>query len=443
MTVAVDQGIAAGDYEIGVKGNAEGQDEQSVTLTLTVTGAPGTGNTSFKFCDLDNLPVWVAAQDGTGAWTQVTGSVAGDGTSYSFDITQAGGIAFVTGNTTDGFSTFVFYGSQTELIALGNSQCTEVPNASRTLNGTIANVGATDQVNIAMGGGQALANGALLNFTLNGVLNGASDLFATQSTVAAGPPIAITPVKMIIRRGLDIADGGTIPVLDFAAAEAFVPQSAVITLNGLGTDTPITFLAYLTATTSGALYTTPGTAGATQTVYGVPAANQQATDLHALNVIASSATPGDARGHFEWFNVLADKTVNLGPVLNAPTVTALTGSAYPRFQAVAAVQAEYDDSFVFSLTQGGASARSTTVSATKGYLAGAADYTLAIPDLTAAGYEAGWGLATGTPATSSTAAFGFSGTGTTLPREEGGTADFATRGGEVTPSLVSASRRRP
>ena len=78
MTVAVDQAIAAGAYEISVKGNAEGQEEQSVTLTLNVSGPPGTGNTSFKFCDLDNLPVWVAAQDGTGAWTQVTGSVAGD-----------------------------------------------------------------------------------------------------------------------------------------------------------------------------------------------------------------------------------------------------------------------------------------------------------------------------------------------------------------------------
>lgn len=434
LTLTVTAGVAAQAYEFQIKGNAEGQPEASVTATVNVTAAPAPGNTTFKFCDLNNLPVWVAFQDGTGAWTSVTGQVAADGTTYSFDITQAtGGVAYVTGNATDGFNTSVFFGSQAELIAMGSAQCTAQPSTSRTLSGSVSNIGATDQVNISMGGASALATGAQLTFTLNGVLDAPSDLFATQSTVAAGPPIAVTPVKMIIRRGLDIATGGTIPVLDFSAAEAFVPQTATVTLNNLGTDNPLTFLAYLTPTTSGPLYTTPGTAGTTQTVYGVPAAQQQPTDLHVLNVIAASATPGDSRGHFAWFNVLADKTVTLGPVLNPPTVTALAGSAYPRYQATAAVQAEYDDSFVFVLTQAGTSARSTTVTSTKGYLAGATDYTLAIPDLTAAGYQALWGLATGTAVTTSTAAFGVSGTGTTLPRVEGGTADFATRGGQVTP----------
>ena len=409
LTLTVDSAVAAGTHTIVVAGNSEGQDEKTVSLSLVVGTPSGGGNTSFKFCDLDDLPVWLAYQNGTGAWTQSTGSVAGDGTTYSFDITEAtGGIAWVTGNATDGFQTNVVYGTQAELSGFGTAQCEEAPDASRTLNGSVAGIGATDQVNIGMGGGAALANGALLTFTLNGVRNGPADLFATQSTVAAGPPIVITPVKMIIRRGLDIPDGGTIPVLDFAASEAFVPQTAAITLNNLGTDTPISFLGYVTETTSGPLYTAPPASGSPVTVYGVPAAKQQAGDLHSLTVFASSATPGDFRGYFTWFMALADKAVDLGPALTAPTVTSVATTPYPRYQAVGPVQAEYDDNFVFSLTQAATSPRAWTITATKGYLGGATDYTLAIPDLTRQGSTHSGGFRPGLPVEHSIAAFGLS-----------------------------------
>src|SRR6185312_2392042 len=42
--------------------------------------------------------------------------------------------------------------------------------------------------------------------------------------------------KIIIRRGLNITAGGSIPVLDFNAAEAFNPGTANVTVTGLGSD---------------------------------------------------------------------------------------------------------------------------------------------------------------------------------------------------------------
>lgn len=432
MTLNVAGSVAVNTYPIVIHGTATGQTEQTTNVTLNVTAPPGPGNSNFKFCDLDNLPIWFGFKDGNGAWVQVTGVVAGDGTTYSFNITQAtGATAFVTGGAANGYNVAVFYGTQAQLVG-GTGTCF-VPNATRTLNGSVAGVGATDQVTITMGGGAAGASGAMPSFQIMGVLDGPSDLLATQSSFSLGPPIAITPLKMIIRRALNIANGGTIPVLDFSMAEAFVPLTAQITINNLGTDSPFAFLGYQTPTTSGSLYTSLGSTGNVQTVYGVPAAQQQAADLHQLILFANSATPGDARGRFEWFKVLADRAVTMGPVLTAPAVTSLGNAPYPRYQSVGTVQAEYDDSFAFSLIQGsGATFRNWSITGTRGAFPGA-NFTLAIEDMTSAGFLALWALQVGSQVNHTTSAFGFSGNASTLPNVEGGNANFATKGGQVTP----------
>ena len=435
LTLTVGAGVAANNYPIVVRGTAEGQTEQTANLTLTVTAPSGGGNSSWKFCDLNNLPAHFAFQDGTGPWTAVTGTVAGDGTTYTFNIASAtGGVAFVQGSAATGFTTFVFHGTQAELQTFGGNQCATSPNSSRTLNGSVAGVGATDQTSVIMGPASATVTGAA-NFQLQNALNGPADLIATQTTVSLGPPIAVTPVKLIIRRALDIADGGTIPVLDFGAAEAFNPITAQITINNLGTDIGLTQVSYQTTTTTGLLYAAAGATGNVQTAYGVPTAQQAATDLHSISILAASQS-GDARGRTSFTKTMADMTVTLGDPLTAPTITSLGNTPYPRYEATGPIQAAYDDAFVFSLVQAGAGAgdaRSVIITATRAYFAGA-NYTLAVPDLGATtGWQNTWALAVGVETSAIMVASGFSSNGTLPPNVEGGVVQFATRISTVTP----------
>jgi hypothetical protein len=150
MTVTVGAGVAAGSYTITVKGNATGLVEQTATVTLTVQAA-GTGNVAFDFCAISGLPVWFAAQDGNGPWTAV---IPGAGDVYSFNITAKGGVAWVevTGARAE---LMMVYGSQAELQALGSGQCTAT-GPTRTINGSVANLGLTEQAFVSVGNAFAM-----------------------------------------------------------------------------------------------------------------------------------------------------------------------------------------------------------------------------------------------------------------------------------------------
>ena len=432
MTLTVAGSVATNNYQFQIKGVAEGKEDKLIDATLTVTPPPGPGNSSIKFCDLANLPIWFAYKDGNGAWTQVTGVVAGDGTTYTFTIDQStGAYAWVLGTAGTGFTTTVTYGTQAQLT--GNTgQCPTAPH-TRTLNGSVAGMGATDQAVISMGGAGANASTLQPNFTLQNVLDGASDLIAVRSTVGGGLPPAITPAGIIIRRGLNIANNGTIPVLDFSAAEAFAPETKLATITGAGADNLIVTMAYITPTAQGTL-TSALLPTSPVTVHGVPAAKQDANDLHQLSAFAATDA-GDARGHLMWFKTLADKTIDLGVGLTTPTTSNLGNAPYPRLQSTGPIQSIYDDVFNFTSQQVSGVAtenRIWTISVLKGFFTGA-NYTMAIEDLTAAGYQTTWALKTGVLTNLLTLATGFSNNGIANPILEGGFADFASKNGQITP----------
>ncbi len=431
VTFNVAGSVAVNTYPIVIRGNATGQTEQTTNVTLNVTAPPGPGNASIKYCDLNNLPIWFAFKDGNGPWTQVTGTVAGDGTTYTFNVTQStGAFAVVTGSVADGYQTSVTYGTQAQLTG-NNGQCPTAP-FTRTLNGSVAGIGATDQVIIAMGGAGANASTAQLNFQLMRVFDGPSDLLAVRNELILAP-FAIVPAEVILRRNLNIAHNGTIPVLDFGAAEAFAPASAAFTINGGGADNLVASMSYVTPTTTGSIESAIN-AVSPVTLRGISADKQEAMDLHQLGVIASTNT-GDARGHFQWFKTLAAKTVDLGAGLTMPTVTSLGNAPYPRYQSTGPIQALYNDAFGFSMNQSGATDaddRSWLIFAFGGVFPGAT-YTMALEDMTSAGYLALWALKVGALTNHQTQGFGYSNNGISNPMIEGGFADFASRVGQVTP----------
>jgi hypothetical protein len=231
--------------------------------------------------------------------------------------------------------------------------------------------------------------------------------------------------KLILRRATNYADGSTIPVLDFGAGEAFDPATATLTLNNLGTDQGGLSLSYLTGNSTVATLAA-GQAAATQPMQGVPDAKQLAGDLHFLTALGANQAGTSTRYYGTYFKTLANKTVDLGALLNLPTITTLATTPYPRYKAVAAIQSEYGNQFtaVFSNTTSGANSRSWTIWATRGYYGAAASYDLTIADFAGVGgWNNTWALLTG-QTQAVIAGAGWTGTGGQI---EGGVARGATR----------------
>ena len=442
LTLTASGTATVGQATVTVRGNATGITEQTATLTLNVTqSVGGSGNTVFEFCSASETPLWLAVQDGaTGTWTRVTPT----GTRFQFNITQArAGVAFVQGGTAagrsstttrsfaqrisaslerelltrnrrtrtrvnayaasaavDGFATTIYYGTQAELNSTGTTQC--LPGAGKTLNGTVAGLGASQSADITLGSASDAVSAPSTSYQLTNVPDGAVDLIAARSTVNL-TTFSSTLDKVIIRRAQNFANNATIPVLDFGAAEAFDPVQANITLSNLGSDVAYVGTNFFTAAGTGsagaALFSggLPGTGPFKY--YGVPLARQIAGDLHQALAFAFplSETANELRLSSLYFKDPTDRTVTLGPSLTAPTVTTAATTPYVRFRATGPVQTQYNKFISIGFSQGtGTSTRVVDILASEGYLAGSANYDFTIPDFSGvAGWDNNWGLKTG------------------------------------------------
>jgi len=437
LTVAVGGSVAAADYTITITGTASGLDARTATLTVTVTApSTGSGNTVWQFCPLSGLPAWFAYQDGTGAWTQVMPDADNR---YVFDVTSGrGGVAYAL--TPSGQSQVtIHYGTQEELNLQGNGIC-GTSGTGKTVNGTVANVGPSDQAYISLGGASASVFGAAdSSFQLMNVPDGNVDLIASRSTIAvAGSEVQITFNKGIIRRGLNPADGSTLPVLDFESSEAFDPVDKSLTINNLGSDGAFISESFFTPTgATGLLYAESSQSTATtRTFKTVPDGVLQAGDLNLLTATAyanGATMPTTTRSAITFFAAAADQTLTLGPDMSAVTVTSAGGSPYvmPRIQY--SIQSDYDRFFTWAASQtDGLTGRTLTMSASSGYLDGASNVDLTMPDFSSVGFDGSWALAPGAQVTWSFGASGWTtsgGNGTGLPYLDGAFSLSGTRMG--------------
>jgi hypothetical protein len=389
MTVGVGTGAATGQFTITVRARGQGVPDQTATFTLQITPSTGGTSVTFQFCQPPQ-PIWVAYQDDTGPWTLVPGNVLD---AYTFTITSSrGGVAIVTPNGT-GFDTQVIYATASELATIGASwdaECAFTPD-SKQLSGTVAGVGANDHADITLGPVNVfVAPGQPTSFTLQGVPAGPLDLVATRGTSSF--PV-FTTNKLILRRGLNLPNGSTIPVLDFNSAEAVAPVAATLTVANLLGEELVYFASYITAGgTAATLTANLGAVGGTQPYQGVPSSLQAAGDLHEFLVLAG--TDVMSRLVVASFHGAANRTVTLGSQLAPATVNVVSALPYARYRLQLMSQSEYGQMAVASFEQANATApRTTTVFATDGYFGGTpASWELTIPDLTGAGYEANWGL---------------------------------------------------
>jgi len=398
LNISATSAVAAGNYPVTLSATGAGiNGTQTALFNVQVTPAPGgSGNVAFSFanCDPSEVPVWFAAQNGTGAWTRVT---AGANNTFTFSVGSAGGLAMVRPDG-PGFSTSVFYGSQADITALAlGSPCRGVNSSGGTkrLTGNVGSGGPATHAFVAIGGASVLhpaIQGS--GFTLDGVPAGQRDLLSAAFNKDANDISSIT--RIILRRNVNYAS--VIPQLQFFGGEDFAFINGRIAMNNTGTDQASMQVSFVTANGASAPYSTIlGPPGPTRIPFpGLPDAVLQPGDLHLIDVTATPASGGSSGReaillrHSATFDV---DTVTFGPTLNQPTVTSLGTSPYLRLRAQLASQASYNVAAVAEFAQ---SANSLSVTSTANYANGTpTNWVLDIPDLTAAGYDPTWGLKTG------------------------------------------------
>jgi hypothetical protein len=340
-----------------------------------------------SFCAAD-APIWVAYQDGSGAWTRVTSS--GNNT-YTFNISSGrAGVATVDTVGT-GFDLRVTYATAAELnnfgVALGQRRC-----GAKTVTGTVASVTSTQNTQISLGYAYTtIPAGFGRSFSLTDVPSGPQDLFASVSNNRTS-----RFEKIVLRRALDVANGGALSPIDFNAADAFAPASATVAVSGLGADTAAVFVSFLGnreqvygRLTEDFFYVS---AKGAIPYDGVPGAQLAVGDLHSLEV--GSARGGKDRAAGAYVRTPSNQTIVMGSTLGDPVVTRDNSGAYVRPRVVLAQQAEYNRFIQNRFTQSVAR-RAVSLIATSGY-AGAAAWDLTLPEFTGvAGWTSTWGLAIG------------------------------------------------
>jgi hypothetical protein len=409
LSISASATATTGNVTLTIHGNATGLAEQTTPVAVTVSAAGGSGNVTVDYsgCAANAKPVWVAFQNGTGAWTQVIGAAD----VYKFNVTLGKGgyaAAFASGATS---TVNVQLMTQAELTAATIFACGAGGTpVTKTVNVTVNGLGATDDAFLSLGGGFGLAFAGLPNpISINGVQNGTFDLLAYRTT---GGTASISDKAQIIR-DLNVPAGGSAGTVDFNGANAFAAATATMTVAGLaGGETLSGSMNYLTgaACTIGILNTSTGS-GTTVPAFGIPAAQQRATDFHFFQVTAAVGTTS-SRSVTDIFHTLADKTETLGAALT-PTVTSLP-AAYKDLQVALTIPSDYNTSLTFTYGAGG---KSVAVNATAGWIGGSSA-TVAFPNFAGTG---GW-LDTYAPASGATASWtvstaGFNLTGTTLCAE--------------------------
>jgi hypothetical protein len=391
VTFAVASNAAAGVYPITITAAGSGITSVTATYTLTVTAAASGTTVTLNYC-AEATPIWLAYQDGpTGTWTRVTPS----GTTFSFTLTQTRGAIASVDSFDGGFDVNVTYASTTEFTSIGSAINLDACG-SKTINGSVSNVSGTQFAYASLGYSTAVAQPAISsNFQLIDVRAGAQDLFASRVTTATR-----RADRIIIRRGLNIADGGTIPVLDFAAAESFAPAVANFSVTNVGSDT-----ATVVSTFNGTRGSAFGflasiqrylAASGTVPLDVIPGANLNAGELQQVYALAQTAnTPSSGRYAGVYFRTPADATLALGPALSAPTVTRTTSTPYVRPRVQLPLQAEYNRTITAEFEQTSLT-RSLSITATNGYTGGTAwDFTM--PDFSGvAGWQNTWAMQSGT-----------------------------------------------
>jgi hypothetical protein len=248
VTVTVGSGVAVGNHTLTITGGTGGAaGSPTTTLTVTVTQS-SSSNLTWDFCSSDDLPLKFWKQDG-GTWTEVTPTVVGNVTRYTFTISSAqGGVAFTVSNTSAAlrsasltatgfrsvaketrfkalkngmkmrsqnvaltspfFDTFVYLALASELGTFAETCETAPATVSKTFN--VTGQAAEEEGLLGYGGATALLSSATPSYNLN-VVAGTYDWLAAWGPQPDFPDLAHDWSNYRIGRG-EAAPGSAVAV---------------------------------------------------------------------------------------------------------------------------------------------------------------------------------------------------------------------------------------
>ncbi|MBK9977082.1 MAG: putative Ig domain-containing protein [Gemmatimonadetes bacterium] len=435
ITLTVAPNVAPGSYPLTVSASAAGVATVSTTLTLSVTLGGQVGNTTFQFCgSASELPIWFAAQPGA-LWQRILPSSPN---TYSFDIGNSGGAAWVTQDAANQTTLHLFYGTQAELAAQGAGYC--VSPSGKQVTGSVAGLGATDRAGVYLGPRSALTPTLFApNFTLSGLPDGLLDLVALRTSFTS-----LQPDRIIIQRGLDPANNASLGTLNFAGASAVAPATRSVTIQNMAGGEQ-SYAASFFRSANGTMVpigtSIPGV-GTTHTVGTVPAASFVTGDLHTFVAFAgtfSGNTLSAGRTTSIITSSAADPTIALGATFNDPDVaTGALGNNIVRVRTRITIQPDYDKLWLMQYSQSsGGINRNVIINVSGAYqaLIGGPQLSLNMPDLApASGWQPTWGLQNNVLISWTVYAYGWSGgSGLAQPTLDGTTVRGAFKSGSYTP----------
>lgn len=393
LTISAGSSLAVGSYSVGITATAPGVTQQTANLVVQVTPASQGAAITFNFanCETSEIPIWLAVQSGNGPWTRITPA----NNAFTFTPGATGAIALVTrdGTTTE---TQVLYASGAELtsLAIAGYCAYTAPTGTKRITGTLANTGVINQGYkslVTVGGSSYLRTSDFIQtFTLPDVPKGPRDLVASRHNGLSNNN------RMILRRGTNYANNAQVPLIDFGSVEAFVPAGGSVTISNLP-DTLSIDVSLITTNGSSAPYYSdigiPGPGGGARALFfGLPDTLLQSGDFHAISVFAGSGTS------FRFVQLLersvTAKTTAFGPQLGTGTkITTLGTTPYLRLRAQVPTLATYTSGASIGFEQ---NTNAVSLLMTAAYLTSTpATWTVDIPDLSSAGYDANWGLKNG------------------------------------------------
>jgi hypothetical protein len=437
LTVGANYNAPTGSHTFTVIAAATGQADRTATITVEVTPSNPVGEVSYQFCDASGRPLWFAYQDGSGAWS----AVSGINDIFAFDLpSDRGGVAYVLATAGGGYTLDIFWGNQSELNTRGQNLCSG-SGLTRTIHGSIAGVSASEQAWLQFPGTTAIVSPvAGSTFSVSDVLDGPFDVLGSR--IASGPGGVVSLNRLLFRRGLDPADGSTIPVFDFNGSESFDAEGHVLNISNLGTDQTRLVASYYAAGRAMGAYFADGIAvgGSVRTWPAVPASRQAAGDLHVLTLIASppgTTPPTQTRGATLLTHAGIDRSVTLGSVLGNVNLSVLAASPSVRLRAQYPLQIEYNTFWNLSAVQvGSGQDRSISMGVTGAYLGGVSVIDLQTPDFTGtSGWNSTWGPRSGAQTDWTFSASGWLAAGGVdrPPFVEGVLALLASRSGQIVP----------
>jgi hypothetical protein len=398
LTLTASASATTGASTITLTGQSSGVANASTTLSLSVTQPSGGTQVSMTPCLQENDVIFFAVQDGGGPWTPVTGS----GGTYTFALASGRGAVAITLRNQrfpDEIYSMILMGSTSELAQQMQGPCPGFQSVSGTYT---AGAGNTVSVSLGIAGitNLAAAAGGSGPWTTSTVMKKPSgDLFAAESFIGGAT------VKCILRRDIPLS-GANPPIggdLNFFGAEAFVPDSAAISLSGLGAGYLTTAICHLwnpglDVGVVGSSFSFSG--GNPPPVAVVPAAKLRASDLQGITVTAMPADYGTSNGTSAmllsqyWMATPADVTLNFLSAAAPPSVAIFQSLPHPRLRFTSTFASPYTNAFLFNVVQtAGNSSRGWQVLLSPGWVSAGGSWPVDTPEFTGlAGWNTAWDL---------------------------------------------------